>query len=854
MIALLPSKIRTMASRYRRHCIALVVGGVALLAIAGLSTLVLLVDREQELSSAEHEMSALSLTLAEAMSRTFQSIDLLLLGLQEKIRADHIDDVSSFQNKLSSQETHQYLVERAHNLPQLDALAIIDSTGQNIANSRPLDQGIKPSVADRDYFVQQKEHPELGVYFGSPAINRITGEWTLFVSRRIDASDGSFLGVTVAVLKADYFQKFFATVAPGPASTISLFRRDGLLLARHPDSSQFIGRSFGAQPLFTQVIATHDSGVIRTPASAFDAIARSMAPRAILGYPLIINITNTRDAILTGWRGHVSIVLGIAIAMTALLVVAVALFMRQTNLQVRAASLEARESEARQSEQRIRAITDNLPVVITYRDKERRLRFVNKAAEPWYGRPADELIGKTPLMLGRTPAVDDDSLYEKLRKGPVRFERPGTRGDGSARTLEVVNIPDFDSDGSLQGYFTLATDVTQRKATEEQLRLTQGLQAIGKLTGGVAHDFNNLLGVIAGNLELVLDDLRDDQGQTKRMLQAALRAAARGATLTKSLLAFSRQQPLNPVEIDVAKLISESVEVIRRTIPATIEIEVVLSGGLWKCEADPGQLQNALINLVVNARDAMPDGGRLTIDAGNARLDDEYAATHAEVKPGQYVQIAVSDTGTGMPPDVVARAFEPFFTTKSTGRGTGLGLSMVYGFAKQSGGHVKIYSEVGQGTTVRIYLPRSSTNAVQQSAFSGAEPARAHGETILVVEDDNDFLTLTFSLLRSLGYNVLIAQDGAEAIRLVDQHPEINLLLTDVILPGDMNGRKLAEAIVTRKPGIKVLYMSGYTENAILHHGRLDRGVQLLQKPFTKIELAEKVNAIIHGPREPDAC
>ena len=381
---------------------------------------------------------------------------------------------------------------------------------------------------------------------------------------------------------------------------------------------------------------------------------------------------------------------------------------------------------------------------------------------------------------------------------------------------------------------------------EASLRQAQKMEAIGHLTGGVAHDFNNLLAILGGNLELLEEKLADHP-DLRSLAEKGLRAVERGAALTRSLLAFSRQQPLSPQVIDLKKLVQDIADLVRRAVPENIEIEVVAGVGLWKCEADPGQLQNALLNLVANARDAMPEGGRLTIETGNARLDDEYAAMHADVTPGQYVMLAVSDTGHGMTPEVAARAFDPFFTTKGLGQGSGLGLSMVYGFAKQSQGQVKIYSEVGHGTTVRIYLPKATAAPEEKRPASGAAGAGHAGETIIVVEDDADVRTLTRTLLESLGYEVLEAGDPQQALRVVRDNANIALLLTDVVLPGGMNGPKLAEAVRHLRPGVKVLYMSGYTENAVLHHGRLDPGVQLLQKPFTKGELASKVFALLDG-------
>jgi CheY-like chemotaxis protein len=339
------------------------------------------------------------------------------------------------------------------------------------------------------------------------------------------------------------------------------------------------------------------------------------------------------------------------------------------------------------------------------------------------------------------------------------------------------------------------------------------------------------------------------------LISSAISAATRGSNLTQRLLAFSRQQPLKPEPTDLNKLISGMTELLQRTLGETIEIETVISGGLWSCEVDHVQMENALLNLAINARDAMPEGGKLTIETANARLDDEYAAGQLELAPGQYVMLAVTDTGSGMPPEAAAKAFEPFFTTKEVGKGSGLGLSMVYGFAKQSGGHAKIYSEVGEGTTVKLYLPRSmqATEAAGFERLADGDPIQPHEATIMVVEDDVDVRALTVTMLKSMGYTVLEAEKGDEAVDIIRDAGPVDLLLTDVVLPGALNGRNLADKVTEMFPEIRVLYMSGYTENSIIHQDRLDEGITLLQKPFRRADLAQKVKAALSTAKTPNS-
>jgi CheY-like chemotaxis protein len=355
------------------------------------------------------------------------------------------------------------------------------------------------------------------------------------------------------------------------------------------------------------------------------------------------------------------------------------------------------------------------------------------------------------------------------------------------------------------------------------------MEAVGQLTGGVAHDFNNLLQIIVGNLEILQRNLPAESVRLVRAVTAAMTGAKRAASLTQRLLAFARRQPLDPKPLNVNVLVGGLSDMLQRSLGETVAVETVLAAGLWQVEADPNELESTILNLAVNARDAMPNGGRLTVETTNVHIDHAYAASHVEVTPGQYIAISVSDTGVGMSAATVAQAFEPFFTTKPVGKGTGLGLSQVYGFVKQSGGHVNIYSEIGQGTTVRIYLPRYSGAETEAAKADDQQmPEGSAEETILVLEDDDDVRAFSAATLRDLGYRVLEAHDGASAIRILERRDRIDLLFTDIVLPGGMTGAQVAAQAVALRPDLKVLYTTGYARNAIIHHGRLDRGVELI--------------------------
>lgn len=392
-------------------------------------------------------------------------------------------------------------------------------------------------------------------------------------------------------------------------------------------------------------------------------------------------------------------------------------------------------------------------------------------------------------------------------------------------------------------------EVAERLRAEDALRQAQKMEAIGQLTGGVAHDFNNLLTVIIGGLDTIKRSKPGDHARIARAANLALLGAQRAASLTSRLLAFSRRQPLEPRPVELNALVREMTELLHRTLGEQIELEAVLAPRLWMVEVDSDQLGSAIVNLAVNARDAMPNGGKLTIETANTALDESYAATVAEVRPGQYVMIAISDTGSGMSKEVRERAFEPFFTTKEAGRGTGLGLSMVYGFVKQSNGHVSIYSEEGHGTTVKLYFPRYLGDAEAPGATDAdATPASSEGEVILVVEDNEEVRAYSTMILSELGYTVLEAPEAEAALKILRSRQRIDLLFTDVVLPGK-NGRVLADAAAELRPGLKVLFTTGYSRNAIVHQGRLDAGVQLISKPFTFDQLAVRVRDLLD--REP---
>jgi PAS domain S-box-containing protein len=486
----------------------------------------------------------------------------------------------------------------------------------------------------------------------------------------------------------------------------------------------------------------------------------------------------------------------------------------------------------------------------------------NTGAQRIKGYTQEEIIGKHFSTFyteeDRAACVPERALKVAAETGKFEAEGWRVRKDGSRFWALVVIDPIRDDHGNVIGYAKVTRDMTERYETQQQLRETQvqlaasqKMEAIGQLSGGIAHDFNNLLMIVIGNLETAQRHaVKVANSALSRALTNSMRGAQRAAALTSRLLAFSRRQALDPKPIDVNKFLSGAGEFIQRSLGEHIQIEVVGAPGLWYVEADPNQLESALVNLAINARDAMPNGGKLTLEAANVFADEDYSRVNPEIASGQYVVICVTDTGSGMTREVLDRAFEPFFTTKELGQGTGLGLSQVYGFLKQSGGHVKIYSEPDEGTTVKLYLPRLQRNSVEDEADLVEYPVGAEqSETILVVEDDPDVRAYLVDVLRSLDYRVSAAPNVQAALdMLVQKERPIDLLLTDIIMPGG-NGRELAKEAVKLRPDIKVLYMTGYSRNAVVHQGRLDEGVDLLQKPISQAQLAMRVRIALDRRR-----
>jgi PAS domain S-box-containing protein len=541
------------------------------------------------------------------------------------------------------------------------------------------------------------------------------------------------------------------------------------------------------------------------------------------------------------------------VAMLELLAAQAAISLQNARLysEARRENAERRQAEAalRESQALLQGIVDHAPASIYVKDLEARYLLVNRQLAETLGLAPAAILGKTDRELF-SPQVADVSVTLDERVAAGTMVEAEEQGPDGARTYLAVKAPLMDGAGRIYATCGISTDITERKRadaalrrTEEQLRQAQKMEAIGNLAGGVAHDFNNLLTVILSYGSLLVEDM--DPGDARRAdIEEILRAAHSAAELTHQLLAFGRKQILQPRVVSLNDGVASMEKMLRRLIGEDIELTLLLSPDLDRVLVDPGQVEQIVLNLAVNSRDAMPTGGKLTVETTNVELDGKYASDHLGVSAGPHVMLAVSDTGFGMAAETQARMFEPFFTTKEKGKGTGLGLATVFGIVRQSGGHLWVYSELGVGTTFKVYFPRVQGVATAPAPPRTAE-AKGGSETILLVEDDERVRIVACTILRRLGYRVLDAHSGGDALLLCEQHPgDIHLLLTDVVMPR-MSGRQLAERLLPLRPHMRVLYMSGYTDNSIVHHGVLDPGIAFLEKPVTPDKLARKVREVL---------
>jgi PAS domain S-box-containing protein len=683
----------------------------------------------------------------------------------------------------------------------------------------------------------------------------------IFVPIRAPVFDGDDIKYVVTIALDPTRLTVLFALADAPADWVgAVVDRQGNLLARSVLADRYVGQKANAAAL--NAIKQRREGIYegRTLDGLDTAFAFYTSP-------------------LTGWSVHLALPKATYIAplrrilwiVALCAVVALAAASILFTLISRESARAQAEQAQRERESQFRIFAQAMPNHVWTSPPSGLLDWFNEQTYKYCGAKIGELDGEGWVRIvhpGDVPAAKEKWVASLSSGKPYQTEFRLRRADGIFRWHVARALPIYGEGGEITRWIGTNTDIEDQKntaaalehlnqtleqrvqersdellKTQEALRQSQKMEALGNLTGGIAHDFNNLLQIISGNLQLLS---RAVAGNDKAELRAqnAMSGVSRAAKLTSQLLSFGRRQPLAPKIVNIGRLVRNLDDLLRRTLGEEIEIETVIAGGLWNTLIDPGNMENAIVNLAINARDAMDGKGKLTIEAGNAYLDEEYAKSNADAAPGQYVLLAVTDTGRGIPAEVIHDVFEPFFTTQPEGKGSGLGLSMVYGFVKQSKGHIKIYSELGQGTTVKLYLPRSLL-AEDVPVPMDKRPIGGGSESILVVEDDDEVRDTAVATLQELGYSVLTAKDAQSALSVVESGLPIDLLFTDVVMPGPLRSTELARETQTRLPKIAILFTSGYTENAIVHGGRLDPGVELLPKPYTREALAHKVRSVL---------
>lgn len=726
-------------------------------------------------------------------------------------------------------------------LPTGASLSVADERG--ILRQSTIPRIIGQSRRDLHVFQALSTRSDAGLVADKPfrSVTR-SGQMLIPLGRRLEDRDGRFQGIVVATMRPQQLREFYRSIDVGAGGSIRILHSEGKILFREPSSRNPIDTPAFDDPVYLAHRRGTRDGRFEERVGGRVMIT---AFHALPSPGMLVAVSLDRDAELADWRDDLVVDGGLLAAELIVLLAATLTIMRLLRARQSAALRLARRGRQlllAESIAEMGAVTFDVAVG-TARPSP------NIAAIFGWPEPVEEMtIAQFLAVLDAEdrPLLDEAIAHCQQTGQPYHQEFRIAHPDGAERIILSEGFRDRGSHINPAGVIAICQDITGRRMAERQLLQSQKMEGLGQLTGGVAHDFNNLLTVISLNLETLAEWPKMER-EAREMAQAALQAADRGADLVRSLLAFARRQPLRPRVIDVNQVVLDTDHLLRRTLGAQVELETMLGQDIWPVTADPAQLQAALVNLAVNARDSMAEGGKLTLETSNAMLDEHYAQQNADVRPGAYVQLAVSDTGSGIPADILDRVFEPFFTTKDIGKGTGLGLSMVYGLIKQSSGHIKLYSEVGQGTTVKLYLPRTAAVVEVAQPEASAEPRPPAGETLLVVEDDSMVRDFVVRQLERFGYRTFSAGNGAEALAVIDRGDPIDLLLTDVMLAGNMTGKQLAVEAERRRPGLKIAYMSGYTENAILHHGRLDPGVTLLSKPFRAADLERVVREMLAG-------
>ncbi|MGJ4946789.1 ATP-binding protein [Bradyrhizobium sp. HKCCYLS20291] len=788
--------------------------------------------------STEAANGDLARALEEYMLRNIQAVDVLL-----STTIDNLAKNPSLQTP-GNPALIEDLKQRAAPYPVANAIVVLDAEGKLLAdifgNGGP---GREQNFADRTYYQAQRDDPHRGLFIDVPVESRVRKTIVIAVSRAFFTRDGRFGGVVFVPIDYNNLRKFFLSLNVGERGSVTLYRDDGTILLRTPHADALAGRNVRTNHLFTHYLPQAAYGSFEG-SGITDGISRSISYRRVAGLPLVVTVARHPIEYLAGWKNN-ALYYSLAAAALNLLIVGFGLGLAR-QWQLRASSERALRDNLEQHQ----LVTENVPALIVHVGSDGHIRYANRVAREWYAEPSAKAIRSRriddfidPMRIGEARLRIEAAMAGRTVAGEERVVFP----DGRERWCETIRVPDSSQDGTVRGYFVLSVDITERKRIEDELRQAQKMEAIGQLAGGIAHDSNNMLAAALGNLDLLLDTLPPAEDDARGMVERAIEAAERVADLNRRLLAFARKQTLRPQVTDVNELVSGMTTILQRTLGETVEIELAQEPMLWRCLIDSTQLQNALLNLALNARDAMAGSGRMTITTANAVLDQPLDDGDERIAAGEYVTIAVSDKGAGMPPEVARRAFEPFFTTKEFGKGSGLGLSMVYGFARQSGGTALIASRVAEGTRVTLYLPSAGPGPLEGPRGGTIRlPRSVTGERILVVEDNPLVCAMASTMLSSMGYVPVVVTSAAAAIVELERPQPIALLLTDIVLPDGVTGIELAQQARRRWQELPILFMSGFADPSLVPE-EFRATTRLLAKPFRLGELSEAIASALAG-------
>ncbi len=802
-------------------------------------------SRAQQVKIAEITTQNLSLVLEQNIGNSITKLDLILLATKDELEK-HLGDGSIGQQQLDA-----YLSRQLSRLSELDGLRVADAHGE-ITYGVDARNDTRIFVGDREYFRMHRETADAGLIISKPIVSRVTGKWSLIISRRVDDKGGSFAGVVYGVISLERYSRLFSSIVVGKNGTITLRGQDMEVLVRYPATSES-GNAVGQKVVSATYRDMIEKGLTQGTFKSMhpvDNIERIHSFRKISSYPLYINIGLAAKDYLAEWREEVSRMLAISVFFLSLSVMASVLIYR--NWKRRKAAIRA----LAQQEFKFRTIADFTYDWEFWLGPDGSFIHTSPSCERITGHDAEEFYS-APDLLSTILYPDDRALFSEHRHEAISDGKNGSlvfrilHAEKGVRWIEHVCQPIVDESGNFLGTRGSNRDITERKHAEEernrlagQLQQAQKMEAVGQLAGGIAHDFNNILTAIIGYSQIILMRM-DKESPLRHYVDQVFASAERAADLTKDLLAFSRKQVLDTRPIDLCQVLEGLGKMLDRLIPEDIDFKISHDEREMIVLADKGQIEQVIMNLVTNARDAMPRGGILSVDISRVCMDERFVHAHGFGEPGEYALISVADSGHGMDAETQRRIFEPFFTTKEVGKGTGLGMAIIYGIIKQHNGYVYVYSEVGKGTTFRIYLPLSC--GIQGEAGEEIQSVGAMGghETILLVEDDGTVRGLHRMILEEAGYSVIDAVDGQDAVdRFMNCETVIDMVVTDVIMP-KKDGKRLYKEIEAFRPDMKVLFMSGYTKDIVIERGVLDDELHFVAKPVLPRELLRKVRQIL---------